>query len=400
MSLLPLRVSSAWPFVIGLALEACGGVTQARGLAPTSTPTRRTSTQPSPSLTLEEMVVTESQAESLGVLHARGLRKFEQHDFNSAAADFALCVKAAPTGNWAPSCLFHEGLARDELGQLELALDCFARLLERFASHPLSRQAMPRTMRLASHLERWDFAASIAVQVLASPELRPFERVLPYGVLAMQHIERGDDVTAEQFIARARTVIDEQRLDIPGKIHRDLATVYFAQGEVHRLRAERIRLVPLPSNFAERLEARCQLILDAQSVYSDAMRAFDAHWSTMAGYRVGELYASLHAEVMQLVAQHPVEGEERRLLLEGAMRLRYSVLVQKALRMMQQTLEVADRVGETSEWVHKARQAKEALLRTAQAEEEAIAKLPYSREALNYALERLKTEPRRGGSPP
>jgi type III secretory pathway component EscV len=119
----------------------------------------------------------------------------------------------------------------------------------------------------------------------------------------------------------------------------------------------------------------------------------------MAGYRVGELYASLHAEVMRMVEQHPVQGEGRRDLLEGAMRLRYSVLVQKALRMMQQTLDMAERVGESSGWVDKTRQTKAALLRWAQAEEDAIAKLPYSRESLSYALERLRAEASGGGTP-
>ena len=78
--------------------------------------------------------------------------------------------------------------------------------------------------------------------------------------------------------------------------------MYFALGELRRMRAERIHFVPVPENFGAALEQRCQLLLDSQSAYSDAMRAYDSHWSAMAGYRVGELYQKLHEELMQVPA--------------------------------------------------------------------------------------------------
>ena len=74
----------------------------------------------------------------------------------------------------------------------------------------------------------------------------------------------------------------------------------FALGEVRRLKSERISFTPLPPNFTDVLEQRCQALLDAQAAYTDAMRGYDAHWSAMAGYRVGQLYQRLHAEVMQI----------------------------------------------------------------------------------------------------
>jgi hypothetical protein len=209
----------------------------------------------------------------------------------------------------------------------------------------------------------------------------------------MDAIERGDDNLAEQFVSRARAVIDEHQLDVPGRIHRDLAVVYFALGEVRRLRSARLRFVPMPTNFSEVLEQRCQLILDAQSAYSDAMRAYDAHWSTMAGFRVGELYSSLHTDVMQMVEQRPIENASRRQLFEGAMRLRYAVLVQKARNMLTHTLDMAERLGEKSEWVERVRATLLELTKRNQAEDEAIQRLPYSRESLSYALERLSKQP-------
>jgi len=101
---------------------------------------------------------------------------------------------------------------------------------------------------------------------------------------------------------------------------------------------ERIRFAPVPSDFAAVLEQRCQLLLDAQSAYSDAMRAYDAHWSAMAGFRVGELYQKLHEELMQVPAPKSADSAGKRQLFEGAMRLRYSILLDKAKAMMDHTV--------------------------------------------------------------
>ena len=144
------------------------------------------------------------------------------------------------------------------------------------------------------------------------------------------------------------------------------------------------------------LEQRCQLLLDAQSAYSDAMRAYDPHWSAMSGYRVGQLYQSLHEELMRIP---PPSGtrQAKADLFEGAMRLRYSVLLQKGLTMMEHTLSLAERTGEHSEWVQRAAEAKEALTRSIQAEQTALDRLPYSRADLEKALEDLAKKKSRAG---
>ena len=45
-------------------------------------------------------------------------------------------------------------------------------------------------------------------------------------------------------------------------------------------------------------------------------------------------------------------------LFEGAMRLRYSVLLQKGLAMMEHTVTLAERTGEQSGWVLRAAESK------------------------------------------
>jgi hypothetical protein len=109
----------------------------------------------------------------------------------------------------------------------------------------------------------------------------------------------------------------------------------------------------------------------------------------MAGFRIGELYQSLHRDVMQLKPPAAADSQRRRQLFEGALRLRYSVLLGKALGMMKHTLAMARRTGERSPWVARAEQARSDIERAQVAEQEALDRLPYTRAELQAALDRL-----------
>jgi hypothetical protein len=185
--------------------------------------------------------------------------------------------------------------------------------------------------------------------------------------------------------------VERDGLDLAGRLPIELAPLYYALGEVRRIRAERIHFDVL-SEFPTRMEARCQLILDAQSAYSDSWRAYDAHWSLLSGVRVGELYDNLHRELMRTM-QPPAaaDTDDRRLLYYGATRLLYSVLLEKAHGMLDHTLAMAERTREGSPWVERARKTLEGIREAEREEQASLARLPYSRAELEQALREIRS---------
>ncbi len=165
----------------------------------------------------------------------------------------------------------------------------------------------------------------------------------------------------------------------------------FALGEVRKKRSEKIVFDPVPPSFAEVLEQRCQGLLDAQGAYTEAMRSYDAHWSAMAGYRVGQLYQQLHRDVMRIP---PAKADtlRKKQLFEGAMRLRYRVLLEKGLKMMEGTVRLGARTGEDSAWVHRAEEAKRDIELALDDEKKALSKLPFTEDELQAALDLLKKQ--------
>jgi hypothetical protein len=238
------------------------------------------------------------------------------------------------------------------------------------------------------HLEQWEHAASLATRYLERPSTPALGRIIAHSARALGAVAEGNTPEAEYFVAKGLLVVDQLELDRAGRIPRDLAVLYFALGEARRQRAEAATLSGDVREFSARLEQRCQRLLEAQSAYSDTMRAYDAHWSTMAGYRVGELYARLHVELMQIPM--PRAGTQReQQLFEGAMRLRYSVLLGKASSMLEHTLAMAVRTGERSEWVLRTERARGELADAVTQEQAALSRLPFSRAELQRALDDL-----------
>jgi tetratricopeptide (TPR) repeat protein len=356
---------------------------------PPATPTTARALSPE-HVVLPRTVVTQTDASSINDLYDRASAELNTGRPARAAVEFDRVFALDPDGELAPDALFQAAVAHEQAGDREAALARFEQLARRFPALPLGRDALVRTVRLLAFLERWKRAAEVADLLLARErDLRPFENVVARSGKALGLLTSGELEAATYHIEKGRNVIDAHGLDQAGRVARDLAQLYFALGEVRRIRAERIRFQPVPENFPTVLEQRCQLLLDAQSAYSDTMRAYDAHWSAMAGYRVGELYQKLHADLMAVPPPKGADSEPRKQLFEGAMRLRYSILLRKALSMMEHTLAMAERTSERSSWVVRAQDAKAKIDRAIVAEDRAIDRLPYTREQLQAALEDL-----------
>jgi hypothetical protein len=339
-------------------------------------------------LEVPRSVVTPELTTDIPTLFADATAEGQAQHYDVAARAFDRAFELDPDGPLAVKCLFEAAEMFDLAAEQEAALARYEQVARRFPESDLDRVARVRALRLLIYLEHYQRAGELAELTAAKyKDLLSFDQLAVLAARALSRLAVGDGVEAELFVSKARDIIERENLDAAGRLPQELAPVYFALGEARRLRAERIHFVPVPDNFSVVLEQRCQLLLDAQGAYSDAMRAYDAHWSLMAGFRVGELYQKLHEELMQVTAPKSADTERRRQLFEGAMRLRYSILLDKAKAMMDHTVTLADRTGEQSPWALRARQARDAIAQATESERVALGRLPYTREQLQSALD-------------
>jgi tetratricopeptide (TPR) repeat protein len=325
-------------------------------------------------------VVTPQGATSVPELlrDASALASAERWQEAAAAFDRVYALDSAgPSG---ADALWGAADAHDRAGHLEPALSRYERVNQREPDTTRGREALVRATRLLVFLGRFEAAGVNAERLLKRiDQLSDFERIVVLSAKALALLDRKEDQQAVYFIEKARDVVESKRLDAAGRVPRDLAQLYYALGESRRIKAERISFDPMPPNFGAVLEARCQLLLDAQSAYSDSMRAYDAHWSAMAGFRTAELYQKLHQDLLAVKPPANADTERKRQLFEGAVRTRYAILLTKAKGMAEHTLAMAERTGERSEWVGRTRAALENIERGIEDENAALAKLPYTK---------------------
>ena len=335
------------------------------------------------------LIVSATDVIDVEELFLAGQTHLRHGEPTKAAAAFDRIVQHDALGPFGMRALFQGALAHEASGDLEGAAARFEQLDRRFPDAWRSVEALVRALRVRLYLEQWEQAGAIGAHFLERHPHGPvLGRILAHAARGLGLLAAGSPEEAEHFVSKGLDIVEQLQLDRAGSIPRDLAPLYFALGETRRKRAEETELVVDVREFSARLEQRCQLLLAAQSAYSDTMRAYDAHWSTMAGYRVGELYERLHEELMRVPPARAATQREQQ-LFEGAMRLRYAVLLGKANAMLEHTLAMAVRTGEDSEWVRRTERSRANLTRAMAEEQAAIDRLPFTREDLQRALDDL-----------
>lgn len=311
-------------------------------------------------------------------------------EHRAAAELFDKLAKARPGSEVEPPCLYNAAVAYESFGAWDDSLARLRELLRRFPGYQLERNALMRMGRTLAHVERWSELVGVTDQLLERSDLALLEMVEVRGMRSLGLVEQDRVDEALKEVSMARDIIEKERFGEAGKPPLELAVVWFALGEVRRKKSEQIVFVPMPPNFAETLERRCQGLLDAQRAYTDTMRSLDARWTAMAGYRLGQLYQDLYRDVMRIPPPPQADTLRKKQLFEGAMRLRYRVLLEKGLDMMNGTIRMSDRTGESSAWVSRAKDAHRALELALADEKAALAKMPFTEEELRAELEALK----------
>lgn len=339
---------------------------------------------------LPELHISALAPEALPSLLEEANDRFLRDEFATAASDFDRIVAADPNGPTATPSLYNAALAYLALGDHEKALARFRLGLERFPTAETTKPALLRIARILAQLERWQELEEVAVRVIERGDLSLLERIEVLGARGLALVSMGKPDEAHKDLILARNLIEDNKIGIAGPPPLELAQVSFALGEVRRMRSEKIVFVPMPADFAMQLENRCTGLLDAQEAYTEAMRSRDSHWSAMSGYRIGRLYQQLHRDVMKVDPPASFASVKQRQLWEGAMRLRYRVLLEKGLKMVEGTVRMGERTGEASSWIARAREAQRELELALADEKAALEKMPFREDEMRAALEKLK----------
>lgn len=338
-------------------------------------------------------IVSPDQATDVEEVLTRADAALEDEDFDAAEKHYRLALEHARSRERRLRALLGLATSLDLGAQPGAALGTYSRYLAEAPVGAGTEAIRVRKVRLLLYLEKYEEAGHESAAMSLS-ERTPLQQVVIFAARASASVARGDLDSAERHISKGRAVVDAHSLDRVTVPPLDVAALYFAQGEVYRLRAEAIEFDPVPPDFTDALERRCQFLLDAQGSYSEVMRSHDAHYSSMAGVKVGRLYRDLHADLTSMPVPPAADTKERQRLFEGALRLRYSILLTKALAMLRATVDLMERSSEPSRWREEAKKTLEQIESAQVSEQAALDALPYSREQLQQVLDEMAARAR------
>lgn len=317
------------------------------------------------------------------------------------AADCLEALYLADRSGADAGLLYDLAVAMEGAGRRSEARDRMRELYTRYPADPNARAALMREATLDAYLEDWASLGAVGDRILSRSDIDDVERMLGLGARGLSRIELGDEQGASRDISQGLDLVDLHHYGATGRLPVAVAQLKFAHGELRRVRSEKIALSSeVPSEFVVALERRCQGLLDAQTAYADAIRSVDPYYAQMSGYRVGEMYQSLHAHLMKMPPPPKAKTESDRQLFFGIMHLRYRVLVEKGLEMMRRTIELSEKLEVENAWSQRAVKARAAMETTLEAEKKALSELPFTTEEIEKAMALMKQRAEASASKP
>jgi len=317
-------VRTAFAFWVSLAALGCQPRSELHTAEPTSPPAR--SEVP--------MIVTVDEALPTEELLERAEHRLEAGELELAQKDFEVLLGArhqpafeARVRLGYARVLEARGQLKEAAEQLELRLS----LVEPDEAHSARVELIRRLLVLERFADAWTVGRPIERARLSTGD-----RLVLQASEGLALASQGEPDRAESALAPAWAALEEAGEAGERRLAAAAALVEFASGDIAALRARRILFDPVPDDVRSVLEARCRHLVTAQSAYGDAMRLERGALRLLAGERIARLYTELHRDI--LAAPLP-PGTGRADLAEGALLLRYDVLLQKAEQMLRVTLD-------------------------------------------------------------
>jgi tetratricopeptide (TPR) repeat protein len=361
-----------------LLVVACGGAMPAEHPAP-----------PPPKVDVPTTIVGPRAEGSAKELMERGERAILAQKWRDAADAFETLLAAEPNGPRTEDALYGLATAYEGLELREKAKATYDELIKRFPESTRTRAALLREAQLTAYLEDWTALGQIGDALLARKDADDVDRMTGLGARGLSKIEAGDDVGASHDVQNGLDLVEGLKYGMTGRLPTAAAQLRFALGEIRRVRSERISFLPVTDDFLVKINTRASGLMAAQSAYADAIRSVDLHWAAMSGYRIGEMYRSLHKDLMTIPPQN-AKGDKDKQLFFGMMHLRYRVLLEKGIEMLKRTLTIAEAGQDNSTWIKRAEKAKAEMDLALEEEKEQMKKMPFTEEELQKALDILE----------
>jgi tetratricopeptide (TPR) repeat protein len=287
-------------------------------------------------------------------LYQEGLRFHESGRCDRAVAFYDRLLKEFSSSRYFSAAAFNAGRCLEELDRTEEAVSRYQVITRGLEKSKDWVDAGFRESMCLSSLGKHQEAAELLDRLVNREELTVSDRIDALVLKGEALKKMGELVKAESTFRRALRIYRQRGKDE----YLDPVPAARAEFRLSELTEERFQAAPLrlpEEQMQADLEAKAVLLLSAQGGYLRTIRYGDPEWATAAGYRVGNLYLHLHQAMEQAPVPDDLSEEEIK-IYKDVLRKRTAVLLRKALKVFQMTVELAERTFVQNRWTKAARQ--------------------------------------------
>jgi len=342
----------AFPGLVALLLAGCA----------TTGPKKPTTPTPA-NMTMEEIkVVARPEGDGFKLdsydaqdLFDKGNELLDQNVCDQALLHYDRLLKEFSSSRLVVPTLYNSALCLERLGKLDEAVTRYRSI---YVDHPDSTDVKDALFRAAGCEEqekRWTEVSTLFATLLDRKDLDATEKLEAMVRLGAAEVETGRFEDAEPMLRQGIAFFHVGSERIENDYHMAMAQFYL--GEIARRQMEAVRLPEDEAGFQRELEAKCRLLLKAQTQYVLAIRTLNPYWASAAGLRIGGLFSTLYEDIMSVPVPAWIAADEE--LLSIHMKARHELirnLVVKAVHVWEETVLMAERVGIDNTWVQEVNQ--------------------------------------------
>lgn len=293
-------------------------------------------------------------AQSVGSLLDQGERALAD-DPARAASFFSRAVGAAETQDEFRRAYGGLGRAQEALGDYEAA----SRAYDGFLKHepePADRsEALARRGAIEAELGLWDESAATYAEVAESKGLPAPAQVEALTREGFALFQLGDLDEADEVLARADTIYEEQRDAERFDTFYFVGMARFYRGGVQHRRFRDVEIALPETRMTEGFNRKLELLTKAQELYNEAIRAKHVFWVSAAGYQLGSLFEEFYDSLMHAPVPQWLDEGQREVYYEE-LKSQLRPVVDKAIWVFEKNLETAQRLGYDNDFVDRTRE--------------------------------------------
>jgi len=290
-------------------------------------------------------------------LFSLGLDYYSSGQKAVALAHFLAVVKRHPEFKRYSHAAYNCGLIYHKWGKYAEALEMYRIAESNTFNRTDRRDARFQMLDVLYQLKDWKSTSEILEAIRKDGGMDPDDAVEVAARSGVVAFETGKYEDAELMLKDAYEMylLGVGKENVYDTYHGAMAAFYLASIEHKRFEDIKLDGRATYAEMEQQLESKATHLVAAQEWFLKSMRCNDAYWATAAGFRLGVLYEEFYHSFIDAPAPEDLNAEE----LEGyrcVLSNKVIVLLRKAIRVFERTVEISERLRTDNEWTRMARE--------------------------------------------